>query len=193
MNGSTGMPCQCLMKSVLRSLNNAIIHIDYFPIHTRNHTRPSQSPWQSTPGCHKHSHQGQPGQVLFGNNEVLYQGFPMAPECTRPRNNKLNAIKVANSAMYVKTICSFEAYAISLGPVFKILPSLLHHVLDQPIRTQVKKGGTIPKEAMNTFIILTKQLTSELIMAFPTVNHHYALVTDVATGTVDSRHGRDWK
>jgi hypothetical protein len=45
------------------------------------------------------------------------------------------------------------------------------------------KSGPLPEKA---FYILQKQLTSELVMAFPKLDRQYALITDAATGTADT-------
>jgi len=47
------------------------------------------------------------------------------------------------------------------------------------------KSGPLPEKALKAFYILQKQLTSELVMAFPRLDHQYALITDAATGTAD--------
>jgi hypothetical protein len=42
---------------------------------------------------------------------------------------------------------------------------------------------------MHEFKVLQQQLTSEPVMAFPRSDRHYTLITDAATGTVDSAGG----
>ncbi len=50
------------------------------------------------------------------------------------------------------------------------------------------KDGPLPKEAMEAFCILKNSLVSEPVMAFPSSDRQYALITDAATGTADRRH-----
>jgi hypothetical protein len=47
----------------------------------------------------------------------------------------------------------------------------------------------LPPEAIHAFKILQQQLMSEPVMAFPQADRQYALITDAATGTADSRGG----
>jgi hypothetical protein len=51
------------------------------------------------------------------------------------------------------------------------------------------KVGPLPKEAMNTFVILNNELSSKPLMSFPRTDCHYGIITDVATGTTDSPGG----
>ncbi len=48
------------------------------------------------------------------------------------------------------------------------------------------KSRPLPEKALKAFYILQKQLTSEPVMAFPKSDRQYALITDAATGTVDT-------
>ena len=45
------------------------------------------------------------------------------------------------------------------------------------------KGGTLPKEAMDAYEILRKQLISEPVMAYPRSDRQYTLITDASTGS----------
>jgi len=48
------------------------------------------------------------------------------------------------------------------------------------------KNGPLPPDTMHTFKVLQQQLMSEPVMVFPHSETHYALITEVATGTADS-------
>jgi hypothetical protein len=48
------------------------------------------------------------------------------------------------------------------------------------------KNGPLPPDTMHTFKVLQQQLMSELVMVFPHSETHYALITEVTTGTADS-------
>ena len=45
------------------------------------------------------------------------------------------------------------------------------------------KGGTLPKEAMDAYEILRRQLIFEPVMAYPRSDRQYALITDASTGS----------
>jgi hypothetical protein len=51
------------------------------------------------------------------------------------------------------------------------------------------KSGPLPPAALQAFKILQQQLTSDPVMAFPRVDRQYALITDAATGTLDTPGG----
>jgi len=48
------------------------------------------------------------------------------------------------------------------------------------------KSGPLLEQALQAFYALQKQLTSELVMAFPKADRQYALITDAATGMADT-------
>jgi hypothetical protein len=47
----------------------------------------------------------------------------------------------------------------------------------------------LPEDTLWAFNILKKELTLELVMAFPKSDKEYALITDAGTGTVDTPGG----
>ncbi len=51
------------------------------------------------------------------------------------------------------------------------------------------KSGPLPEKTLKAFYILQKQLTSEPVMAFPKADQQYAIITDAATGIVDTPGG----
>ncbi len=128
-------------------------------------------------------------KCIFGNKEVSYLGFTLTPEGIKPSKNKLKAIETAKILADVKTIRSFvglcnffrthiKIFAIVAAPLFKLTQ-----------KDSGYKGGPLPEEAMAAFITLRKQLISEPVMAFPRLHRQYALITDSATGTVETPGG----
>ncbi len=111
------------------------------------------------------------------------------PEGIKPGKNKLKAIKDAKPPMDIKTIRSFvglcnffrthiKDFALIATPLFRLTRKDLGY-----------KSGPLPEQALQAFYVLQKQLTSEPVMAFPKAGQQYALITDAATGTVDTPGG----
>ncbi len=128
-------------------------------------------------------------KCIFGNKEVSYLGFTLTPEGIKPGKNKLKAIKTAKAPADIKTIRSFvglcnffwthmKDFAIIAAPLFKLTRKDSRY-----------KGGPLPPAAMDAFINLRKQLSSEPVMAFPQLDRQYALITDTATGTANTPGG----
>jgi hypothetical protein len=117
---------------------------------------------------------------------VSYLGFTLTPEGIKLGKNKLKAIKDARPPKDIKTIQSFVglcnffmthimAFALIAAPLFKLKK-----------KDSGYKSGPLPEKALKAFYILQKQLTSELVMAFPKLDRQYARITDAATGTADT-------
>jgi hypothetical protein len=111
------------------------------------------------------------------------------PEGIKPGKNKLKAIQTAKAPADVKTIRSFmglcnffrthiKDFAVIAAPLFKLTS-----------KDSGYKGGPLPEATMDAFITLQKQLISEPVMAFPRLDRQYALITDAATGTIDTPGG----
>jgi hypothetical protein len=66
---------------------------------------------------------------------VSYLGFTLTPEGIKPGQNKLQAIKDAKPPTIIKMVRSFVGYVTSLEHTLKILPSLLHHFFESPVKT----------------------------------------------------------
>jgi len=128
-------------------------------------------------------------KCIFGNREVSYLGFMLTPEGIKPGGNKLQAIRDAQLPTNIKIVRSFvglcnffrthiKDFAIIAAPLFKVTR-----------KESGYKNSPLPPDALHTFKVLQQQLTSEPVMAFPHSYRHYALITDAATGTVDSPGG----
>ncbi len=117
---------------------------------------------------------------------MSYLGFTLTPDEIKLGKNKLKAIKDAKPPTNIKTIqslvglCTFfrthiKDFALIAAPLFKMTR-----------KDSGYKSGPLPEKALKAFFILQKQLTSELVMAFPKSDSQYALITDAATGTADT-------
>jgi hypothetical protein len=114
---------------------------------------------------------------------VSYLGFTLTPEGIKTGKNKLKAIKDTKPIKTIRSfvgLCNFfrthiKNFAIISAPLFRLTR-----------KDSGYKGGPLPKEAMDAFCILKNSLVSEPEMAFPRADRQYALITDAATGTVDT-------
>jgi hypothetical protein len=91
----------------------------------------------------------------------------LTPDGIKLGRNKLKAIKDAKPPTDIKTIRSFvglcnffrthiKDFALIAAPLFKLTR-----------KDPGYKSGLLPQKALKFFYILQKQLTSELVMAFP--------------------------
>jgi RNase H-like domain found in reverse transcriptase len=158
-------------------------------VHTDTHEKHLQVLDQVLARLHKNHLKINLEKCVFGNKEVSYLGFTLTPEGIKLRKNKLKAIKDARPTTDIKTIQSFiglcnffrthiKDFALIATPLFKLTR-----------KDYVYKSGPLPEKALKAFYILQKQLTSELVMAFPISDCQYALITDAATGTADTPGG----
>jgi hypothetical protein len=189
--GLLGCPAsfQLLMEGVLRNLQNVIVYIDDLLIHSDTHELHLQTLEQVLQRLQQNHLKINLEKCIFGNKEVSYLGFTLTPEGIKPGKNKLKAIETAKAPADVKTIRSFvglcnffwthiKNFAIIAAPLFKLTR-----------KDSGYKGGPLPEDAMAAFVNLRKQLISEPVMAFPRLDHQYALITDAATGTANMPGG----
>ncbi len=162
-----------------------IIYIDDLLIHSDTHERHLQILEQELDRLQQNHLKINLEKCIFSNKEVSYLGFTLTPEGIKPSKNKLKAIQTAKAPADVKTIRSFvglcnffwthiKDFAVIAAPLFRLTR-----------KDSGYKGGPLPEAAMDAFINLRKQLISEPVMAFPRIDHQYALITDVATGMAD--------
>jgi hypothetical protein len=189
--GLLGCPAsfQRLMEGVLRNLQNVIVYIDDLLIHSDTHERHLQILEQLLQRLQQNHLKINLEKCIFGNREVSYLGFTLTPEGIKPGKNKLKAIQTAKIPEDVKTIRSFvglcnffrthiKNFAIVAAPLFKLTR-----------KDSGYKGGPLPEEAKAAFNSLRRQLISEPVLAFPRLDHQYALITDAATGTAETPGG----
>jgi len=128
-------------------------------------------------------------KCVLGNQEVSYLGFTLTPEGIKPGRNKLKAIKDAKPPTLIKMVRSFvglcnffrthiKDFAIIAAPLFQVTR-----------KDSGYKSRTLPPAALHAFKFLQQQLTLNPVMAFPRVDCQYALITDAATGTLDTPGG----
>jgi hypothetical protein len=128
-------------------------------------------------------------KCVFGNNEVSYLGFTLTLEGIKPGKNKLKAIKDAKPPTDIKTIWSFVGLCNFFWTHIKDFALIATPLFRLTYKDSGYKSGPLPEKALKAFYILQKQLTSELVMAFPKADRQYALITDAATGTGDTPGG----
>jgi hypothetical protein len=130
-------------------------------------------------------------KCAFGNQEVSYLGFTLKPEGIKPGHNKLQAIKDAKPPTRIKMVRSFVGFCNFFRTHIKDFST----IANMPALFKVTrkdsgyKSGPLPPDALHAFKILQQQLTSDPVMAFPRADRQYALITDAATGTSETRGG----
>jgi hypothetical protein len=187
--GLLGCPAsfQRLMEGVLRDIPNVLVYRDDLLVHTDTHEKHLQVLDQVLARLHKNHHNLE--KCVFSNKEVSYLGFTLTPDGIKPGKNKLKAIKDAKPPTDIKTIRSFVGLCIFFRTHIKDFALIAAPLIKLTRKVSVYNSGPLPEKALKAFFILQKQLTSELVMAFPKSDHEYALITDAATGMADTPEG----
>jgi hypothetical protein len=174
---------QCHMEGVLRNISNVIGDM---LVHTKTHEEHLQVLDHILECLHHHNLKINLDKCFFDNIEVSYLGFTLTPEGIKPGKNKLNAIKDAK--LLSKPFGHLLHFAIFRTHIknFVIITAPLFRLTR---KDSGYKGGPLPKEAMDSFCILKNLLVSEPVMAFPSVNRQYTLITDAATSPANIAGG----
>ncbi len=166
-----------------------IVYIDDLLVHSDTHERHLQILEQVLQRLSENHLKINLDKCIFGNKEVSYLGFTLTPEGIKPGKNKLKAIQTAKPPNDIKTICSFARLCNFFRTHIKDFAVIAAPLFWLTRKDSGYKGGPLSEPAMKAFINLRKQLISEPEMAFPRMDRQYALITDAATGTVDTPGG----
>jgi hypothetical protein len=101
----------------------------------------------------------------------------------------LKAIKYAKPPTDIKTIRSYIRLCNFIRTHIKDFPIIAAQLLKLTCKDSGYNSDPLPDEALKSFHILHKQLTSEPVMSFPKSDCHYALNMDAASGTADTPGG----
>ena len=183
--GLLGCPAsfQRLMEQVLRPVDNVIVYIDDVLVHTDNHDKHLQTLEKVLQCLQSHKLKINLDKCIFGNTKVDYLGFVLTPDGIKPGTNKLKAIQDAKPPTDVKMIRSFIGLCNFFRTHIKDFARVAAPLYKLTRKDSDDKGGTLPKEAMDAYEILRKQLISEPVMAYPRSDRQYALITDASTGS----------
>jgi hypothetical protein len=131
--GLLGCPAsfQRLVVGLLRNLQNMIIYIDDFLVHSDTHEKHLEVLKQVLNWLKQNHLKINLEKCIFRNKEVSYLGFTLTPEGIKPGKNKLKTIQQAKAPNDVKTIRSFvrlcnfsqthiKDFAIIAAPLFKL-------------------------------------------------------------------------
>jgi hypothetical protein len=186
--GLLGCPAsfQRLIEGVLCDINNVLVYIDDFLVHTNTHEKHLGVLDKVLARLHKNHLKINLQKCMFGNKEVSYLGFTQMLEGIKPGTNKLKAIEDAKPPTNIKTIRSFirlcnffqmhiKDFVLIAAPLFR----LTH-------KDSGYKSRPLPDAALQAFYALQKQLTSKPVMAFPKADRQYTLITDATTGMADT-------
>jgi len=148
--GLLGCPAsfQQLIEGVIWNLQNIIIYINNFLVHSDTHKKHLESLEQVLDRLSQNHLKINLEKCIFGNMEVSYLGFTLTTESIKPRKNKLKAIQQAKAPNDVKTIRSFvglcnfflthiKDFAVIAAPLFILTRWVIYKEAHCPDRLQM--------------------------------------------------------
>jgi hypothetical protein len=172
------------MEGVPRDIPNVLVYIHDLLVHTDTHEKHLEVLDKDLARRHKTISKS---TCVFENKEVSYLGFTL--EGIKPGKNKLKAIKEAKPPTDIKMIRSFVGLCNFFWTHIKDFAFIAAPLFRLTRKDSGYKSGPLLEQALQAFYALQKQLTSELVMAFPKADRQYALITEAATHTADTRGG----
>ena len=182
--GLLGAPAsfQRLMEAVVRGLDNVIVYIDDLLLHSADYEAHLRQLDQLLRRLTEHNVKINLQKCEFGSKNVAYLGFRLTEQGVKPGKDKLKAVEQAQPPCNVQEIRQFLGLCNFFRTHVRNFAQITAPLTALTRKDSSWKGGPLPPESLKAFRELQSSLCSEPVMAYPSRERPYALITDASLG-----------